>query len=145
MLIQQNMSFVKEGYASLGETLESRAAELSSSVQELKEAQKETDNMMTWLKDMKKTAASWNKAATEKDSVKTQLEQQKVQRVLLSLSKWFNYVLKLHTVLIVCFALNEITGFKQLCLFFIILGIWRWHETKAGAAPEAKRDASQLD
>uniref|UniRef100_A0A8C9ZXZ2 Dystonin n=1 Tax=Sander lucioperca TaxID=283035 RepID=A0A8C9ZXZ2_SANLU len=65
------------GYASLGETLESRAAELSSSVQELKEAQKETDNMMTWLKDMKKTAASWNKAATEKDSVKTQLEQQK--------------------------------------------------------------------
>ncbi|XP_078128911.1 dystonin isoform X4 [Sander vitreus] len=77
MLIQQNMSFVKEGYASLGETLESRAAELSSSVQELKEAQKETDNMMTWLKDMKKTAASWNKAATEKDSVKTQLEQQK--------------------------------------------------------------------
>ncbi|XP_032397340.1 dystonin isoform X18 [Etheostoma spectabile] len=77
MLIQQNMSFVKEGYASLGETLESRAAELSSLVQELKEAQKGTDNMMTWLKDMKKTAASWNKEATEKDSVKTQLEQQK--------------------------------------------------------------------
>ncbi|XP_034754636.1 dystonin isoform X5 [Etheostoma cragini] len=77
MLIQQNMSFVKEGYASLGETLEGRAAELSSLVQELKEAQKGTDNMMIWLKDMKKTAASWNKEATEKDSVKTQLEQQK--------------------------------------------------------------------
>ncbi|KAM8738349.1 dystonin isoform 2-T2 [Acanthopagrus schlegelii] len=78
MVIQQNMSFVNEGYASLGETLKSRAADLSSSVQEVKEAQKETDDMMTWLKDMKKTAASWNKAATEKDSVKTQLEQQKV-------------------------------------------------------------------
>ncbi|XP_070772625.1 dystonin [Enoplosus armatus] len=77
MVIQQNMSFVNEGYASLGETLKSRAAELSSSVQEIKEAQKETDNMMTWLKDMKKTAASWNNAATEKDSVKTQLEQQR--------------------------------------------------------------------
>ncbi|TKS85463.1 Dystonin 230 kDa bullous pemphigoid antigen 230/240 kDa bullous pemphigoid antigen [Collichthys lucidus] len=77
MGIQQNMSFVNEGYTSLGETLKSRAAELSGSVQEVKEAQKETENMMTWLKDMKKTAASWNNAATEKDSVKTQLEQQK--------------------------------------------------------------------
>ncbi|XP_068423319.1 dystonin isoform X4 [Clinocottus analis] len=77
MVIQQNMSFVNEGYASLGETLKVRAAELSSSVQEVKEAQKETDNMLTWLRDMKKTAASWNNAATEKDSVKTELKQQK--------------------------------------------------------------------
>uniref|UniRef100_A0A8D3BLF9 Dystonin n=1 Tax=Scophthalmus maximus TaxID=52904 RepID=A0A8D3BLF9_SCOMX len=61
----------------LGETLKSRATELSSSVQYVKEAQKETADMMTWLKDMKKTAASWNNAATEKESVKTQLEQQK--------------------------------------------------------------------
>lgn len=79
MVIQQNMSFVNDGYASLGVTLKSRAADLSSSVQEVKEAKEETDNMMTWLKDMKKTAASWNKAATEKDSVRTQLEQQKVE------------------------------------------------------------------
>ncbi|XP_034057772.1 dystonin isoform X5 [Gymnodraco acuticeps] len=77
MVIQQNMSFVNDGYASLGVTLKSRAADLSSSVQEVKEAKEETDNMMTWLKDMQKTAASWNKAATEKDSVRTQLEQQK--------------------------------------------------------------------
>lgn len=78
MAIQQNMSFVNEGYETLGEMLESRAAELSSSLHEFKEAEKETDDMMMWLKDMKRTAASWNKAATEKDSVKTQLEQQKV-------------------------------------------------------------------
>ncbi|KAM3862819.1 dystonin [Diretmus argenteus] len=78
MVIQQNMLFINEGYASLGELLKSRAAELSSLVQEVREAQKETDLMMTWLKDMKKTAASWNCAATEKDSMKTQLEQQKV-------------------------------------------------------------------
>uniref|UniRef100_A0A673BG74 Dystonin n=1 Tax=Sphaeramia orbicularis TaxID=375764 RepID=A0A673BG74_9TELE len=77
MVIQQNMSFVNEGYASLGETLKSRTAELSSLLQEVKEAQKETGEMMAWLKDMKKTAASWNSAATEKDAVKTQLEQQK--------------------------------------------------------------------
>ncbi|XP_022618983.1 dystonin isoform X2 [Seriola dumerili] len=77
MIIQQNMSFVNEGYASLGETLKSRAAELSTSVQEMKQAQKETEDMLTWLKDKKETAASWNNAATEKDAVKTQLEQQK--------------------------------------------------------------------
>ncbi|XP_040905346.1 dystonin isoform X2 [Toxotes jaculatrix] len=77
MVIQQNMSFINEGYVNLGETLKSRATELSSSVQELKVAQKDTEDMMTWLKDMKKTAASWNSAATEKDSVKTQLAQQK--------------------------------------------------------------------
>ncbi|XP_030603447.1 dystonin isoform X3 [Archocentrus centrarchus] len=77
MVIQQNMSFINEGYANLGETLKSRAAELSSLVQEVKEAQKETDDMMKWLKDMKKTTQSWSKAATEKESVKTQLEQQK--------------------------------------------------------------------
>ncbi|XP_058507341.1 dystonin isoform X8 [Solea solea] len=77
MGIQQNMSFVNEGYASLGEVLKSRATELSSSVRDVKEAQKDTEDMMTWLKDMKTTAASWNNAATERDSVKTQLEQQK--------------------------------------------------------------------
>ncbi|KAF7667089.1 hypothetical protein LDENG_00080090 [Lucifuga dentata] len=78
MVIQQNMSFVNEGYVSLGEMLKSRAADLSRLVQEMKDAQKGTDLMMTWLKDMKKTAASWNDAATEKDAMKTQLEQQKV-------------------------------------------------------------------
>nr|XP_040033769.1 dystonin isoform X6 [Gasterosteus aculeatus aculeatus] len=77
MVIQQNMSFVTEGYASLGEKLKGRAVELRSSVQEVKDAQEETNNMLTWLRDMKKTAASWNSAATEKDSVKTQLEQQR--------------------------------------------------------------------
>ncbi|XP_019725964.1 dystonin isoform X4 [Hippocampus comes] len=78
MTIQQNMSFVNEGYSCLGDTLKSRTAELNGSVQELKDAKKETENMMTWLEDMKKTAASWKNGATEKDAVKTQLEQQKV-------------------------------------------------------------------
>lgn len=77
-MIQQNMSFVNEGYESLGERLRRRAAELKGSVCDFREAKKETDNMITWLKDMKKTAASWNNSAGQKDSVKTQLEQQKV-------------------------------------------------------------------
>lgn len=79
-VIQQNMSFVNEGYDSLGEKLKSREAELKSSVREFKEATKETDTMTTWLKDMKKSAASWTKSDGQKDSVKTQLEQQKVQK-----------------------------------------------------------------
>nr|XP_057914424.1 dystonin isoform X21 [Doryrhamphus excisus] len=78
MTIQQNMSFVNEGYSGLGDTLKSRAAELSGAARELKDAKKETDNMMTWLEDMKMTTASWKNGATEKDAVKTQLEQQKV-------------------------------------------------------------------
>lgn len=81
MTIQQNMSFVNEGYSCLGDTLKSRTAELNGSVRELKDAKKETENMMTWLEDMKKTAASWKNGATEKDAVKTQLEQQKVMRL----------------------------------------------------------------
>lgn len=78
MVIQQNMSSINDGYARLEEILRSRAAELSSSVEELREAEKETEDMMAWLKDMKKTTASWNNGATEKDAVKTQLEKQKV-------------------------------------------------------------------
>lgn len=103
MVIQQNMSSINVGYTDLGETLKNRSAQLSSLLQKVKEAQKETDDMMLWLKDMKKTAQSWNSAATEKDSVKTQLEQQKVQKVLL-LSTWsvtLNYITKLHVVLTV--------------------------------------------
>ncbi|XP_019902781.3 dystonin isoform X25 [Esox lucius] len=77
MVVQQNMSYINEGYESLGELLKARGAELSGLVQEVTEAQAETDAMMVWLRDMKKTAASWNSASTEKDAMKTQLEQQK--------------------------------------------------------------------
>lgn len=91
-VIQQNLSFVNEGYESLGERLKSRAAELKSSVHDIGEAKKETDTMMTWLKDMKKTAASWNNS-DGKDSVKAQLEQQKVLKGcclwVISILFWF--------------------------------------------------------
>lgn len=79
MVIQQNMSHVNDGYESLGKTLKSRESELRSSVNEFRAAKNETDDMMDWLREMKKTAATWNNGASERGSVKTQLEQQKVQ------------------------------------------------------------------
>ena len=78
MVIQQNMSFVSEGYTSLGGRLKSEAAQLSSLLEGVKETQKEADLMVAWLGDMKHKAASGNSAAGEKGSVKAQLEQQKV-------------------------------------------------------------------
>ncbi|XP_077469506.1 dystonin isoform X8 [Stigmatopora argus] len=78
MTIQQNMSFINEGYSCLGDTLKRRSAEMGGFVGELKDIKKETENMMTWLEDMKKTTSSWKNGATEKDAVKSQLEQQKM-------------------------------------------------------------------
>lgn len=90
-MIQQNLSFVNEGYESLGERLKGRAAELKSSAHDISEASKETDAVMTWLKDMKTTAASWNNS-DGKDSVKTQLEQQKVLTGLLPLGNFYIFL-----------------------------------------------------
>lgn len=100
MVIQQQMSFVNEEYTSLGDILKSRAAELNSLVQEVKEAQKETADMMTWLKDMKKTAASWDGEATE---VKTQLEMQKVKKKYYILNESHDPSKDWHIVLICLF------------------------------------------
>ncbi|KAG7254917.1 hypothetical protein CRUP_028573, partial [Coryphaenoides rupestris] len=77
MGIQQNMSFVTEGYDSLGGRLKGGAAELSALLDGVKEARREADLMVAWLGDMKRKAASQNAGDTEKGSVKTQLEQQK--------------------------------------------------------------------
>ena len=78
MVIQQNMSYVSEGYSSLGGRLKSEVAQLSGLLEGVKETQKEADLMVAWLGDMKHQAASGNSAAGEKGSVKAQLEQQKV-------------------------------------------------------------------
>lgn len=85
MVIQQNMSHVNDGYEGLGKTLKSRESELRSSVNEFRTANSETEDMTAWLREMKKTAATWNNVASEKDAVKSQLEQQKVQKFLLLL------------------------------------------------------------
>ena len=78
MVIQQNMSYVSEGYTTLEGRLRSSAAQLSELLEGVKETQKEADLMVAWLGDMKHKAASGNSEAGEKGSVKAQLEQQKV-------------------------------------------------------------------
>ncbi|XP_030234351.1 dystonin isoform X7 [Gadus morhua] len=77
MVIQQNMSYVSEGYTTLEGRLRSSAAQLSELLEGVKETQKEADLMVAWLGDMKHKAASGNSEAGEKGSVKAQLEQQK--------------------------------------------------------------------
>ncbi|KAL6487581.1 hypothetical protein MHYP_G00042070 [Metynnis hypsauchen] len=77
MLVQQNMSCVSEGYRNLGDLLKGRSSELNALLQKVRGAHDEAESMLQWLEDMKKTAASWSSEPTVKDSVKTQMEQQK--------------------------------------------------------------------
>lgn len=80
-VVQQSMTQVTEGYGTLGELLRAREADLSRRLGDMKEAREQGGAMKTWLADMKKkAAASCNAAgASGKDSVKAQMEQQKVQ------------------------------------------------------------------
>lgn len=111
MEIQQNMSFVNEGYESLGETLKSRAAKSKSLAHDFREAKRETDDMMTWLRDTKKASASWNNASAPKDSMKTQLEQQKVRNCCCRSPNglFYIYVLNLHAVILILFRISHMT------------------------------------
>ncbi|KAL7877335.1 hypothetical protein SRHO_G00039780 [Serrasalmus rhombeus] len=77
MLVQQNMSCVSEGYRNLGDLLKGRSSELNALLHKVRGAHDEAESMLQWLEDMKKTAASWSSEPTVKDSVKTQMEQQK--------------------------------------------------------------------
>ncbi|KAJ8377715.1 hypothetical protein AAFF_G00254490 [Aldrovandia affinis] len=77
MVVQQGVSYIKEGYDSLGERLRDRAGELTAAVQKVREMRKEADSVAGWLQDMKKTLTSWDAVSMEKDSMKTQMEQQK--------------------------------------------------------------------
>lgn len=80
--MQQNMSYVSEGYRTLGELLKTRSSELSDLLLRVRGAHNEAESMLQWLEDIKKTAASWRSEATVKDSVKAQIEQQKVDTLL---------------------------------------------------------------
>lgn len=80
MVVQQSMAHVSEGYGALGELLRAKEAELSQAHGDMREARVQGAAMKTWLEDMKKTAASSRAAgAAGKDSVKAQMEQQKVR------------------------------------------------------------------
>ncbi|KAJ8359996.1 hypothetical protein SKAU_G00165210 [Synaphobranchus kaupii] len=77
MVVQQSMSYINEGYETLGERLRGRAGELNAAAQKLREAREEADSVAGWLQDMKKTLTSWDAVSTETNSMKTQMEKQK--------------------------------------------------------------------
>uniref|UniRef100_A0A8B9K7P6 Dystonin n=1 Tax=Astyanax mexicanus TaxID=7994 RepID=A0A8B9K7P6_ASTMX len=77
VLVQQNMLCVSEGHRNLGELLKARSSQLNSLLLKVRGAHNEAESMLQWLEDMKKTAESWSSEPTAKDSVKTQMEQQK--------------------------------------------------------------------
>uniref|UniRef100_A0A8B9KKY6 Dystonin n=1 Tax=Astyanax mexicanus TaxID=7994 RepID=A0A8B9KKY6_ASTMX len=82
VLVQQNMLCVSEGHRNLGELLKARSSQLNSLLLKVRGAHNEAESMLQWLEDMKKTAESWSSEPTAKDSVKTQMEQQKVETLL---------------------------------------------------------------
>lgn len=84
MLVQQNMSCINEDYSSLGELLKARSLELSAQLRKVQGVQHEAQSMLQWLENMKKTAGSWNSELESKDSMKKQLERQKVSRLLIN-------------------------------------------------------------
>lgn len=78
MLVQQNMSCINDDYSSLGELLKARSSELSALLLKVQGVQREAQSTLQWLENMKKTAESWNSEPTDKDSMKMQMERQKV-------------------------------------------------------------------
>ena len=78
MVVRQDLTSINEGYGSLGQRLRSRAAELGGLAHQVQEAQQEAQDMIAWLRDAKTSTDAWTSGAAEKQSVKMQLEQQKV-------------------------------------------------------------------
>uniref|UniRef100_A0A4W4F390 Dystonin n=1 Tax=Electrophorus electricus TaxID=8005 RepID=A0A4W4F390_ELEEL len=77
MQVQQNMLCVGESYRNLGELLKTRSSELNAQLLKVQGAHDEAESMLQWLENMKKTATSWSSEPMGKESVKTQMEQQK--------------------------------------------------------------------
>ncbi|XP_051506822.1 dystonin-like [Myxocyprinus asiaticus] len=78
MLVQQNMSSINSSYENLGELLKARSSELSALLKKVQGVHEQADSLLQWIKDTKKTATSWNNRPSGNDSVKTQIEQQKI-------------------------------------------------------------------
>lgn len=81
MLVQQNMSCINDDYSGLGELLKARSSELSALLLKVQGVQREAQSTLQWLENMKKTAESWSSEPTDKDSMKMQMERQKVSAV----------------------------------------------------------------
>uniref|UniRef100_A0A672SPZ7 Dystonin n=1 Tax=Sinocyclocheilus grahami TaxID=75366 RepID=A0A672SPZ7_SINGR len=77
MLVQQNMSYINNDYEHLGELLKARSSELSALLKRVQGVHDQAESLRQWMEDTKKTAASLNNHPSEKDAVKSQIEQQK--------------------------------------------------------------------
>ncbi|XP_074847226.1 dystonin isoform X11 [Carettochelys insculpta] len=76
--VQQAMSDVNHSYEDLGALLKENVTELESMLSKMQNVQEESNSVMQWLQKMDKAAASWEAAPTDREGVKTQVEQHKL-------------------------------------------------------------------
>lgn len=81
MLVQQNMSCINNNYEHLGELLKARSSELSALLKKVQGVHEQAESLRQWMEDTKKTAASLSNHPSGKDTVKSQIEQQKVNEM----------------------------------------------------------------
>ncbi|KAK7140737.1 hypothetical protein R3I94_013117 [Phoxinus phoxinus] len=78
MLVQQKMSCINSSYEHLGELLKARSSELSAVLKKVQAVHEQAESLRQWMDDTKKTASSCSNHPSGKDTVKSQIEQQKV-------------------------------------------------------------------
>ncbi|XP_073776575.1 dystonin isoform X31 [Danio rerio] len=78
MTVQQNVSCINKDYDHLGELLKSRSSDFNALLKKFEGVCEQAESLRQWMEDAKKTAASWRRHPSGNDSVKSQLEQQKV-------------------------------------------------------------------
>lgn len=76
--MQQNMSCINSSYEHLGELLKARSSEISAFLKKVQGVNEQAESLHQWMEDTKKTASSWSDHPSGKDTVKSQIEQQKV-------------------------------------------------------------------
>uniref|UniRef100_A0A671KK20 Dystonin n=1 Tax=Sinocyclocheilus anshuiensis TaxID=1608454 RepID=A0A671KK20_9TELE len=76
--VKQNMSYINNNYEHLGELLKARSSELGALLKRVLGVHDQAESLRQWMEDTKKTATSLSNHPSGKDTVKSQIEQQKV-------------------------------------------------------------------
>uniref|UniRef100_A0A673GHH4 Dystonin n=1 Tax=Sinocyclocheilus rhinocerous TaxID=307959 RepID=A0A673GHH4_9TELE len=76
--ISHNMSYINNNYEHLGELLKARSSELGALLKRVLGVHDQAESLRQWMEDTKKTATSLSNHPSGKDTVKSQIEQQKV-------------------------------------------------------------------
>uniref|UniRef100_A0A8C1IVI2 Dystonin n=1 Tax=Cyprinus carpio TaxID=7962 RepID=A0A8C1IVI2_CYPCA len=87
MLVQQNMSYINNNYEHLGELLKARSSELGALLKRVLGVHEQAESLRQWMEDTKKTATSLSNRPSGKDTVKSQIEQQKEVRGTMEVRK----------------------------------------------------------